>query len=460
MNKLGVWEEMPNELYVIGDIHGDFFALKQSLELTGCVLFDEYFDNLKLNNYNDNLKLNNYNDNLKLNNYNDNLKLNNYADDKGYYYLDDGCKYYSVDKYNIKWNCKKSNCFIVFSGDLIDRCRPNSISNRECINTVSDENCDYLILKLLYDLDFEAQKYNSRVIVILGNHELLNLQNDFKYVSLKGRENNRTNDIKNYLKMNISNIYGIIRINKYIIVHGGINNIFFDEFNKNHKDDLFESIELFNYELQTFIIADTLYYNEQSPFWDRSLGGRTELNINQCKELFDNNLLKIKNFDRIKADMKIIVAHCPQFIVNQNINLVDCQEYKNKIYRLDVGMSRAFDFYDLDKIKNILDNNDIFNNIINMEYNDFFINDYEIENRVVSCLKLTNTSEEIIKGKLSVDYFYNLKLFNNNKKNILLHILSDITKIFIDNYNKNYEIPNMYESYINKLFDIILLLSK
>jgi len=442
MNKLGVWEEMPNELYVIGDIHGDFFALKQSLELTGCVLFDEYFDNLKLNNYNDN------------------LKLNNYADDKGYYYLDDGCKYYSVDKYNIKWNCKKSNCFIVFSGDLIDRCRPNSISNRECINTVSDENCDYLILKLLYDLDFEAQKYNSRVIVILGNHELLNLQNDFKYVSLKGRENNRTNDIKNYLKMNISNIYGIIRINKYIIVHGGINNIFFDEFNKNHKDDLFESIELFNYELQTFIIADTLYYNEQSPFWDRSLGGRTELNINQCKELFDNNLLKIKNFDRIKADMKIIVAHCPQFIVNQNINLVDCQEYKNKIYRLDVGMSRAFDFYDLDKIKNILDNNDIFNNIINMEYNDFFINDYEIENRVVSCLKLTNTSEEIIKGKLSVDYFYNLKLFNNNKKNILLHILSDITKIFIDNYNKNYEIPNMYESYINKLFDIILLLSK
>ena len=451
MNKLGVWEEMPNELYVIGDIHGDFFALKQSLELTGCVLFDEYFDNLKLNNYNDNLKLNNYNDNLK---------LNNYADDKGYYYLDDGCKYYSVDKYNIKWNCKKSNCFIVFSGDLIDRCRPNSISNRECINTVSDENCDYLILKLLYDLDFEAQKYNSRVIVILGNHELLNLQNDFKYVSLKGRENNRTNDIKNYLKMNISNIYGIIRINKYIIVHGGINNIFFDEFNKNHKDDLFESIELFNYELQTFIIADTLYYNEQSPFWDRSLGGRTELNINQCKELFDNNLLKIKNFDRIKADMKIIVAHCPQFIVNQNINLVDCQEYKNKIYRLDVGMSRAFDFYDLDKIKNILDNNDIFNNIINMEYNDFFINDYEIENRVVSCLKLTNTSEEIIKGKLSVDYFYNLKLFNNNKKNILLHILSDITKIFIDNYNKNYEIPNMYESYINKLFDIILLLSK
>jgi len=48
-----------------------------------------------------------------------------------------------------------------------------------------------------------------------------------------------------------------------------------------------------------------------------------------------------------------------------------------------------------------------------------------------------------------------LKLFNNNKKNILLHILSDITKIFIDNYNKNYELPNMYESYIDKLKQLL-----
>lgn len=444
MNELGVWKEMPNELYVIGDIHGDFFALKQSLELTGCVLFDDYTDNLKLTN----VLFDESNNTLKLNNTNN---LNN-----NLYYLDDGCKYYSVNN-NIKWNCKKSNCFIVFSGDLIDRCRPNHISNRNCVNTVSDENCDYLILKLLFDLDYEAKKYNSRVIVILGNHELLNLQNDFKYVSLKGREdNNRNNDIKKYLKINISNIYGIVRINKYIIAHGGINNIFFDKFNIKNKDDLFESIELFNYELRNSILINNLYYGEQSPFWDRTLGGRTELNENQCKELFDNNLLKIKDFDIIKTNMKIIVAHCPQFIVNKNINLVDCQEYKNRIYRLDVGMSRAFDFYDINKIKNILNNND-YDTLIKMEYKDFFIKDTQTENRVASCLKLTKDNEEIIKGKLSVDYFYNLKMFNDNKKNILLHILSDITKIFIDNYNKKYELPNLYESYIIKL---IRLLSK
>ena len=76
-NELGVWNEMPDELYVIGDIHGDFFALKQSLELTGCVSFDPYNDNLKVN------------------------------QDKQYYYLDDGCEYYNVNKGNVKWNEKK-----------------------------------------------------------------------------------------------------------------------------------------------------------------------------------------------------------------------------------------------------------------------------------------------------------------------------------------------------------------
>ena len=66
-------------------LDGDFFALKQSLELTGCVLFDDYIDNLKLTN----VLFDESNNTLKLNNTNN---LNN-----NLYYLDDGCKYYSVN---------------------------------------------------------------------------------------------------------------------------------------------------------------------------------------------------------------------------------------------------------------------------------------------------------------------------------------------------------------------------
>jgi hypothetical protein len=416
----GVWNEMPDELYVIGDIHGDFFALKQSLELTGCVYFEPYNDEFKKDKYG--------------------------------YYLDDGCKYYSVMNNNVKWKKEKHNCFIVLTGDIIDRCRPNNIYNKDCINTVSDEDCDLLLLKLLFDLDEQASKYGSRLIVILGNHEIMNIQNDLTYISLKARKN-KNRDIKQYLNINLSKVYGIIRINKYIMAHGGINNIFFDNFNKNNIIG-YESIQMFNSELRKFL----LYGNDNnninsynSPFWDRTLGGRDYLNKGQCKDIFENNLLQIKDFDKIKTEMKIIVGHCPQFAVNQTINLVDCQEYKNKIYRIDVGMSRAFDLYDMDKI---LDEK---TDLLNMNYKDFFINNIQTQNRAVSCIKLTKTDETIIKGQLTIDYFYNLDIFKSNKLIIQLHIFSDLIKIFIDNYIKNYDPvkSTTYSLYINKLFGYI-----
>ena len=404
-NNYGVWDQMPNELYVIGDIHGDFFALKQSLELTGCVEFEPYNPPFKDN-----------------------------------YYLEDGCLYYSKKKGSVKWKENKKNCFIVFTGDIVDRCRPNIISNKDCINTVSDENCDLLLLKLLYDLDEQAKTHESKVIVILGNHEIMNIQNDSRYVSLKGRHEKRMDDIHEYLKYRVLNIYGIIRIEKYIIVHGGINNNFFSTFNSKYNINLFESIEIFNCKLRDFILSnDASFINDnfnQSPFWDRTLGGNDYLNDNQCKEIFENNVLKIRNFDTIKNKMKILVAHCPQFAVNQTINLVDCQTYKNRIWRIDVGMSRAFDLYDMDKIK-MLKNIDP--ELFYLE--NFFIINEQTKNRAVSCIKLTKNNEEILKGKLTIEYFYDQKIFKTNKIK-LLHILSDLIKIFIDNFkkNKNYKI--------------------
>lgn len=423
INNYGVWKEMPNELYIIGDIHGDFFALKQSLELTGCVEFDIYNEELKYDQKNE------------------------------YYNLNDGCEYYSTIKGNVRWNSVKRNCFIVFSGDIIDRCRPHNINNKKCINTISDENCDLLLLQLLYELDDQAKNYNSRVIVILGNHEIMNIQNDLNYVSLKGRENQRVDKLKNYLRSQLSNIFGIIRINKYIMVHGGINDIFFTNFNKIGMNDLFESIEVFNCKLRDFLLTDnTEFFGNnfyQSPFWDRTLGGRDYLNSNQCEEIFKNNILKIKDFNEIENEMKIIVAHCPQFVVNQTINLVNCQEYEKRIWRIDVGMSRAFDFYDMGKIKKKLTRNE---SILNMTYKEFFISDIQTDNRAVSCIKLTKYSEEILKGKLTIDYFYSQKMFENDIKK-LMHIVSDLIKIFIDNIEKNYEptIQNDYIYYVIKL---------
>jgi hypothetical protein len=409
--KSGVFSEFPNELFVIGDIHGDFFTLKQSLELTDCIKFDEYNETIE---------------------YNETDQL---------YEIKDGCEYYSVEKNNVRWNPTKINSYIVFAGDIIDRCRPSRL-NYDCINTVADENCDYKIFKLLLDLDKEARNYNSRIIIVLGNHELLNLNKDVKYVSNKGKkDNSRLNNIDILINENIQNIFGIVRINRYVIVHGGINDIFFDKvnslFEEKLKNDNIETIEVYNNYLRRFItdkdsnIELDVLLQDISPFWDRTLGGIDSLNKDQCTKIFLKNILNIRPYNPEENHLKIIVAHCPQFVGVKNINLVDCQGFKNRIFRIDVGMSRAFDSYKLNEELNILLDGINEDNILTTNYRLFYNNIEEDKNRVVSILKINNTSEVIINGSLSIDYFYKTTFKNN--KDLLLYLLSDLKKILTSN---------------------------
>lgn len=421
--KNGVWNKLPSELYIIGDIHGDFFALKQSLELTGCINFDPYNEELKYDNKNE------------------------------LYYLNDGCDYYNINE-NVKWNPEKKDCFIVLAGDMIDRCRQNETTNHNCINTVNDENCDYKILKLLFDLDKEARKYNSRVIMVLGNHELFNIKNDLRYVSVKGKnDSNRLNNIKELLINNLDNIYGLVRINRYVVVHGGINDEYFKSFNSNNLLKNHETIEVYNDYIRKIIKSsieiDSNNINKElfddTPFMDRTLG-MSQFNTEQCKEIFINNLLNINS--SVKDYIKIIVAHCPQFLNLKNINLNDCEIYKDKIYKIDVGQSRAFDFYkSKDHIRNLLYNFDINMNPI-LFYN---INNMHNSFRAVNILKLKQFAEIPISGKLSIEYFFETSFKNNKEK--LLYLLSDIKKIFKSNLEKlSIELDN-----ISKQLDNIVI---
>lgn len=404
--KNGIWNKLPSELYVIGDVHGDFFALKQSLELTSCVNFGSYNEELKFDAKNE------------------------------LYYLNDGCDYYNINE-NVRWNPEKRDCFVVIAGDMTDRCRQNEITNPNCINTINDENCDYKIMKLLFDLDKEARKYNSRVIVVLGNHELFNIKNDLRYVSVKGKnDTSRLNNIKQLLIDNLDNIYGLVRINRYVIVHGGINDEYFKLFNNKYNKELNtkETIELYNKYIR-ILINKSIHENaslidreltEYSPFMDRSLGMST-FDDKQCDEIFVSNLLNIKS--PVINHLKIIVAHCPQFIVNKNINLTDCNKYREKIYKIDVGMSRAFDFY---KSFNLIKTN------LFLFYPDMnpliFYNIDNDKSRSVSILKIKLSTEEPIKGKLSIEYFYETAFKNNKDK--IKYLFSDIKQIFKLNLNK------------------------
>ena len=90
MEKNGIFENIKKDVFYIGDIHGDFYAFKQALELTGCILFDEQDFNKICKEHIDHI------------------------------ILHDGCEYYNN---KIKWNPEKKDSMIIFAGDIIDRCR-------------------------------------------------------------------------------------------------------------------------------------------------------------------------------------------------------------------------------------------------------------------------------------------------------------------------------------------------
>jgi hypothetical protein len=464
-NHLGIYlDENIKNIFVIGDIHGDFYAFKQVLELTKCVTFNDI----------------------------DMKNIFQFNSTQDFLILKDGC-----DLYNCEWNEEMRNIYIVFAGDLVDRCR--NISHGGCINTVNDENCDLKILKLIFDLDKQAKKYNSRVLMVLGNHEILNLDSDFRYVSFKGLYKNlnplqkidRVKEMCELFQENIDNVYGILQINNFIIVHGGINYTFFD-------DEIFDkelnNIEKFNSLLRDFInnkSSSILFNNINSPFWDRALGLNTITNHENCKQIFENNILKIdeENF----KNLKIIVAHCPQFLNDKSINLTDCNKYKERIWRIDVGMSRAWDRYvdinnEYKKILFLLKK--LYLALTTKKFPDkkCFYKIQKKRSREASVLSINKNEEIVIKNKLVLDYFYcdidksyNKDCLNDDelhdkniceicKKNkyntnilIYTYLLQDIYLYFVQeceyNYNIKYINADMNTKYF-KLFRYIKFIKK
>ena len=440
---LGVWNEQPKELYVIGDLHGDFFVMKQALELSGCVEFEETI-------------------------------LENFMDEN--LNLKDGCNIYSANEFDfnkkkfIKWNSKKENCFIVLAGDIIDRCRNvhiNKLKKTECHNVVIDENCDYLMLKLIFDLDNQAQKFNSRIILILGNHEIMNIQDITAYVSIKGnKDENRLNNIKTLLRENINRIYGIIRINSYVIAHGGVNADFFIEFNKKNINDFIkfndniEKILQYNILLRKYIknlyenidknktedIENNFISNSKSPFWDRTNGFK--MKPLDCNVIFNDNILKIP--EKILDKLKIIVAHCPQ--TDLNINLIPCYRNgdKKNIWRIDIAMSKAWNEYNLKYIKEII--NDDFKNINLMNLYKNIINKNEMNQ--VKILKIKDNKEDIILSKENtINYFYDT-IFKNNKLKKYYFIFSDIEK-YMNNMDDKNNLLDKITKIKNELYNLI-----
>lgn len=286
-----------NNIIAIGDIHGDLELALQFLEIGKMIKKTK-----RLNNEHNKFRVPYFKDEYQFLNYYDKLddiilfKFNEFDDDLKFEYYE--------------WIGKDT--YVIQVGDQIDRYRPLHGDYEHVIE--NDENSDILIMRLYYVLNNIAKKNNCQIFNLIGNHEILNIDNDFRYVSKKGNFNISEKEYNEKYK-NKKNFYNDIfnKINNpnNKILH--YYNILYDLIEK--QSDEIKKIFYNNYnQLRADIINDNIIYNNKAiEDINKIIIDNYDTEINKIKQI----LYKYK----LLTQILIQETNC-QFINKYNILLV------------------------------------------------------------------------------------------------------------------------------------------
>lgn len=285
-----------------------------------------------------------------------------------------------------------SDTYVVQVGDQIDRCRPydNHVCNLAS-TTKNDEDSDLEIMLFYDSLDRIAKKKGGRVFSLLGNHEIMNVMGDMRYVSAKGLreyspEPKNVTDGLNIRKDYFGNIISkkmactrstVLAIGDYIFVHGGIASKLAYKYSL---VDINSIIRKFLYEPSEYKddLKKLLNSSSFSPLWYRKLA-TIPMDINNkqdklCHSLYEpiinginktnanENLNEILNTNAFGVNSNeistqpilqikgMVIGHTPQFTIFKKGITTACN---NRIIRTDIGASTAFDhFAGMERVEN------------------------------------------------------------------------------------------------------------
>ena len=228
---------------------------------------------------------------------------------------------------------------VVQLGDLLDK-------GGRGVDSMANSMEEFSIYEFLNYLDNEAEKTGGKVHYLIGNHELMNMHGDFRYVHTSHLEDTGS-DIRRQLfraggymaKLLACHSYGVLKINKWYFCHAGLLPEHINTRSITKINTIVRGILRGDRPGKLTAEEDEIINSPNSIFWNRYYTN----NSNTCDTLTRTlNILKEK-------DGGMVVGHTP----HKNITSV-CNE---KLWFADVGLSDGFgDTFNNIQILSIINN--------------------------------------------------------------------------------------------------------
>jgi hypothetical protein len=237
-------------------------------------------------------------------------------------------KYAGLINKKLEWTGKKTHLIVI--GDLVDG-----------KNRVGDwtNDSDIKVIHFLEKLMGSASKTGGKVVILLGNHEFMNMSGNFSYSGIKGTnemggENGRAKYFRGEFKQFAKKCYLAVQYDDWIFCHAGI------------APEISKKYSIHDLNTMLFLYLDNRMSDEIKEKFVQIISGPH--GILTTREFGMDNV-DCSRLNKTLANYRanhMVVGHTVQKHINSMCN--------HKLWRVDVGLSRAFGEKNKKRISSLL----------------------------------------------------------------------------------------------------------